>query len=62
MSTSQEQTDHTLAESHARENLEPSDKPLLIPHPVGYIELSEEELDQVAGTSDQDCSPKSNNN
>ncbi|MBT9316898.1 hypothetical protein [Leptothoe spongobia] len=62
MSKSQEQANHTLKETHTHENLESSDKPLLIPHPVGYIELSEEELDQVAGMSNRDCPPKSNNN
>jgi hypothetical protein len=55
MSASQKQTNQTLAEKQNHENLESSDKPLLIPNPVGYIELSEKELDQVAGTSDQGC-------
>jgi hypothetical protein len=55
MSKSQGKANYTLEDSRARENLESSNKSLLIPHPVGYIELSEDELDQVAGTSDQDC-------
>ncbi|MBT9316897.1 hypothetical protein [Leptothoe spongobia] len=55
MSVSQEQTNQILTEKQNHENLESLNKPLLIPHPAGYIELSEDELDQVAGTSDQDC-------